>query len=198
MRSRAARPPLLTREEYLHRVRRALPAHHAVRASEIVEGLRRRIGTLEDEEHLRRDIEAFLMDPEAGHVGVLEIYDIEHVRAALSRPGHQVHNWHYDRSTRALLVNLRRGSHERLSAALYDAYIGAVKGEDGETSAERFIAEGLGWFRSSVGRAALRARLVILDAQERMAFQDVEFRVEDMPVSDRRPNAASSSRSNHS
>lgn len=87
-----------------------------------------------------------------------------------------VQNWHYDRTVQALLVNLRRGVHEALSAVLLQAYRPALVSHNPGTDAERFLDEGLGWFRStsSLGRV-LKGRKVRLTAQEQQAFGSQRF-----------------------
>lgn len=127
-------------------------------------------------ESLTEMLEGFLFDPSEGHAGLLEVHPLDEVHDALSRPGFKVHNWHYDRMAEVLLVNLKRGVHEGLSAALTHVYLPATRSLSQELAAERFISAGLGWFRStsSCGRA-LKNPDVILSQRERDAFRSVTF-----------------------
>ena len=170
--------PQLTREEYLDRVRASLPPMGDEEAAEVVQAIGRRIGTEADAARLRESLDAFLIDAAAGYAGLVEIYDIGHVRAALDRPGFKVENWHYDRTARALLINLRRGCHESLAGAMFNAYRARGSAEPEGKAAEMFVLHGMGWFLSSVSRRPLKGHRA-LDAQERMAFRGVDFRTLD-------------------
>jgi hypothetical protein len=129
-----------------------------------------RLPSDESEERLRAAMEAFLFDPASGRAGIVDIVTLSGGAQALRRPGFHVHNWYYDRVSGAILINLRAGVHESLSAALYKVYRGgqALSQED---ASEKFITEGLGWFRSasSCGRA-LKGPEVKLNAQEKVVF----------------------------
>ena len=117
--------------------------------------------------------EAFMRDVDRGIAGIVWICRLNDVRQLLTNPALELENWHYDRTTQCLIVNLRRGRHERLSALLRELYRG-TKGSQ-ETEAEAFLNEGLGWFLSSAscGRM-LKGEDVKLNAQERIAFASVE------------------------
>ena len=165
----------LSRDEYLDRVRANVSAKDAEAADDAVESIRRRIGTEKEDARLKRGLEAFLLDLDGGHAGLVELYDIGQVRAALSRTAFGLDNWHYDRTSRALLINLRRGSHESLAGALFNAYRGRDAKRHIEQAAEFFVNEGLGWFMSSQAHRPLKSARVRLDAQEKVAFRSVDF-----------------------
>jgi hypothetical protein len=168
---------LLPREAYLARVRENLPATVSDDfADDAVESIRWRLGSESEDRRLKQGLEAFLLDPEGGYAGIVEIFDIGQARAALARHPYNIENWQYDRTSRAVLVNLRRGSHESLSGALFNAYRGHDAEHRFEHAAEQFIADGLGWFKSSVSSRPMKAASVRLDAQEKAAFRGVEFR----------------------
>lgn len=85
--------------------------------------------------------------------------------------GFSIFNWHYDRTVGVLIANLSRGRHEHFSGILFSLYSGMVcEVEDG---AEKFIALGYGWFKSSAssGRMLIGGE-VVLDAQERAVFSE--------------------------
>lgn len=169
----------LTREEYLARVRAALPSIDSENADHLIARVALHLGTPEDEERIRQGMKAFLLDPEEGYAGLLKIYDLAQVRHVFTQSKLKLLNWHFDRRARVLLVNLRRGVHESLSAALFRAYADAPEGVSSqESEAEYFLIDGLGWFKSATSLgAALRGQDTVLDAQERMAFRDVQFQV---------------------
>lgn len=170
------KPVRLTRDDYLARVRLHVAATDPEAIDDAVQSIRWRLGSEKDDARLKQGLEAFLLDPENGHPGLVELYDIGQVRAALARTAFEFENWHYDRTAKVLLVNLRRGSHESLAGALYNAYRGRDAEHQVERAAEAFITEGLGWFMSSQSRRPLRGASVRLDAQEKAAFRSVEFR----------------------
>ena len=169
-------PVRLSRDDYLARVRANVAATDPEALDAAVQFIRWRLGSEKDDTRLRQGLEAFLLGPANGHSGLLELYDIGQARAALARTAFEFDNWHYDRTARVLMVNLRRGSHESLSGALYNAYRGRDAEHQVECAAESFISEGLGWFMSSVSNRPLKAANVRLDAQEKVAFQSVQFR----------------------
>ena len=144
-------------------------------ADDAIQLIGRRLGTPEDDARLRRGLEAFLHDPEEGYAGLVEIYDLGHVRTLFDASGFKLLNWHYDRTARAVIVNLRRGSHDSLSASLFDAYRGRAAGMTQEGASEAYIRFGLGWFRSSVARHPIKGAEVKPDAQERAVFRGVRF-----------------------
>jgi hypothetical protein len=170
--------PQLPRAEFFARMRAALPACAVESPDEALRAIDRYIGTQEAVDRLREGLEAFTLDPTSGHVGMVEIYDLCNARAAMTRPGFVVCNWHYDRATRALLVNLRTGGHELLAATLFNVYSGRESWLNKEDGAECYVREGMGWAMSTASRhrRPLRGRRVVLDAQERMVFRDVDFR----------------------
>lgn len=165
---------LLTQQDYLDRV-----ASHLGASADpyCLKDLAVHLPSEESMARQRENLEGFLIDPQEGHAGLLELYDLADAQSALSRPGFKVQNWHYDRTAQVLLINLRRGVHEALSAALFRAYRPAPgRRRNHEEEAELFLSEGLGWFRStsSLGRA-LKGEGVRLSAQERAAFTGIEF-----------------------
>ena len=134
----------------------------------------------EDEMTRIRELrEDFGFDPNSGWEGLVEIYPLSEAKLALERPTFKVWNWQYDRITHHLIINLQKGRHEHLSSALWrlahpevgDRYIGI---KETELNAEKFIEEGLGWFKStaSYGRA-LKGKNVKLTPQEKMVFGTV-------------------------
>jgi hypothetical protein len=162
---------LLSKSEYLERVRqRAAPGPNV---DQRIAAVQRCLPTDESEENLRDTMDTFGFDPACGRAGLLEIVPLPSAKAALAREDFKVENWHYDRTAGCLLINLRSGRHESLSAALYTAY----RAEDTfsrvemERAAERFIDEGLGWFKSSssFGRA-LKGKAVQLTVDEAAVF----------------------------
>lgn len=169
----------VSRSDYVARVRAAALARTRGEPLNIesvdsdLDALIRLLGTDDDQERLRDITESFLVDTTRGYVGLLVIVPLEHVHAALTSNHFQASNWHYDRRARCLLVNMRMGRHEHLSALLNRLYQGSL--DDTEGSAERFIEDGLGWFKSSAsfGRMLI-GEGVRMDAQERAAFASVE------------------------
>jgi hypothetical protein len=112
------------------------------------------------------------MGGRTGCVGLVVIVPLEAAAQVLTAATYDVWNWHYDRTTQHLLVNLQRCRHELLSANLHKIYVGSE--QNTETAAERFIDEGLGWFKSSASRGRmLIGRNVTLTAPENLAFESV-------------------------
>jgi hypothetical protein len=166
---------LLSTDEYLARVAEQIPA--SAEAEYRLDRIRSCLPSSKAMDRLRETLEGFLFEASSGHAGIVQIYDLRGVPAALNRKHFDVKNWHYDRTAAALLINLSRGVHESLSAALYIAYSADCDLYlDQSLAAEKFIDEGFGWFRStsSYGRA-LKGKDVQLTAQERHAFSGVSF-----------------------
>lgn len=138
---------------------------------ERLEELERILGGEEETERLQAIAESFLVDVSKGYVGISVIVPLKAVRSLLTSD-FEIGNWHYDRKAECLLVNLRRGRHEHLSAILHRLYVNTDNKI--ETAAEKFIDEGLGWFKSSAsfGRMLL-GEGVRLNAQEKAAFSCV-------------------------
>lgn len=125
---------------------------------------------------LREMVEEFGLDPDGGREGLVEIYPLAEAHAAFGRSGFKCYNWHYDRVAGYVIMNLRKGVHEHLSAALWQCAHPEftqpfVSIDETEDMAEKFIEEGLGFFRStaSYGRA-MKGKDVKLTAQEKTVF----------------------------
>jgi hypothetical protein len=159
----------LSKDEYIDLVRARAAAGPYL--EERLTLVRSKLPSDEREANLRETMEVFQFDPKSGRAGLLQIVPLGSAKAALERDGFKVENWHFDRTAGCLLINLQGGRHEALSAALYDAYRGSEPTRNLATSAELFIDEGLGWFRSSssFGRA-LKGSGVKLTSQEETVF----------------------------
>lgn len=160
--------PTLSYADYLQRVTQASSEEAAGR-------LVRFFPTPADEERIEGLLEGF-GESERGYPGLVHVYDLGQAKAFFESMPFAVQNWHYDRTAQALLVNLRRGVHEALSAVLLQAYRPALVSHNPGTDAELFLSEGLGWFRStsSLGRV-LKGQKVRLTAQEQQAFGSQRF-----------------------
>lgn len=161
-------PSPLSYDDYLARV-----GHHAT--PEAVDGVRRFLTSKADRERLEEMLEA-MHGGEQGYPGLVHVFDTSQIKAVLEHPPFAIQNWHFDRSAGALLVNLRRGVHEFLSAALLHAYRPDRATGNCGVDAERFLDEGLGWFKSSssLGRV-LKGAGIVLTAQEKRAFSSQPF-----------------------
>lgn len=160
--------PTLSSNHYLQRVAQ-------VAGPEAAQRLERFLPTQADLERIRELLEAFGEQP-PGYPGLVKLYDLAHVQPALAQPPAMLLNWHYDRTVQVLLVNLRRGVHEALSAALLATYQPTLVTGDVAVDAERFLEQGLGWFRSTASRGrALKGEGVALNPQERLAFGSQGF-----------------------
>ena len=160
----------LSKSAYLEIVRAT--ARPNPNLSERLEELDRILGGEEETERLRGIAEDFMIDVSKGYVGISVIVPLKSVRSLLASD-FEIGNWHYDRKAECLLVNLRRGRHEHLSAVLHQIYVNTENNT--ERAAEKFIDEGLGWFKSSAsfGRMLLGDG-VRLTAQEKAAFASVD------------------------
>lgn len=160
----------ITKADYLSKVASLAKARPDL--DERLAELGRVLGSDEDQARLKEMAEGFLIDVDNGYVGILLIVPLGQVHAILSSETFEVGNWHYDRTAECLLVNMRRGGHEHLSGALFKLYTGSD--DRTELAAERFIEDGLGWFKSSAsyGRMLI-GDLVRMTAQERAAFKSV-------------------------
>lgn len=166
---------MLTKQQYIDLVT-SLAAN-----PEAAESLHICLPTDEREERLKETLDCFGFDPSSGRSGILEIHPLSEAKAALTRENFSVENWHYDRTSGMLLINLERGVHEHLCARLYQIYKqGASTNwlgiKETELMAEKAIDEGYCWFRSSssYGRA-LKGDNVKLTAQERAVFGDMFY-----------------------
>ena len=160
--------PKLSSKHYLQRVAQ-------VAGLEAAQRLERFLPTQADLERIGELLEAFGEHP-PGYPGLVKLYDLSHAQAALAQPPAGLLNWHYDRTTQVLLVNLRRGVHEALSAALLATYQPTLATGDVAVDAERFLKQGLGWFRSTASRGrALKGEGIALNPQERRAFESQSF-----------------------
>lgn len=159
----------LTRDDYISRVSAKVAGGNAeLKISDVV----RCLPSDEAMARKRESLEAFQLDPDAGHDGLLIVVDLAEAKSLLGHCGFNTHNWHYDRIVGCVLVNLQRGRHEALSAALYRAYVDGSDSLSREDCAEKFIEDGLGWFRSaaSIGRLLI-GHNVRMTAQERAVFE---------------------------
>jgi hypothetical protein len=160
----------LSKPAYLDIVRAAAKPQPDL--AERLEELDRILGGEEETERLRDMAKSFGgVDVSKGYVGISVIVPLKAIHSLLASD-FKIGNWHYDRKAECLLVNLRRGRHERLSAVLHQIYVNTDNNT--ETAAEKFIDEGLGWFKSSAsyGRMLLGDG-VRLTAQEKAAFASV-------------------------
>ena len=160
--------PPLSKAVYLQRV--TARARTQPCAEERLARLAALLGTPAEEARLLELVtELAGQDPARGHEGLCVIVPLESARGWLHHPTFTVRNWHYDRTAASVLLNLKRGRHESLSAVLHQLYVNSM--DDTATAAERFLDEGLGWFRSStsLGRL-LKGRAVRMTAQERVVF----------------------------
>ena len=122
-------------------------------------------------EALLLQLEGFGVNPGQGHPGLLKVCTLPQALVLFSNPHFQINNWHYDRTAGVVLVNLKRGVHESLSAQLLAVYQPSRTTPSVEENAERFIDEGLGWFvsSSSIGKL-LKGPNVSMSAQEKTVF----------------------------
>lgn len=166
---------MITQAQYIARVKKASknPQHAS--------SVKLALPTAERKKSLKDSCSAFGFDWKRGRSGIVEIHHLHEAKEALERPDFDIQNWHYDRTTECLLINLELGVHEHLSSSLYQCYVGPDAGEYTSMKkqaeyAERFIEQGLGWFRStaSYGRA-MKGSGVVLNAQERAVFKSVGF-----------------------
>lgn len=160
--------PFLTYEDYLARVAQAASPERAA-------AVERFLTSPAERERLQGLLEAF-DEGEQGYPGLVHVYDLAQTKSFFEQLPFAVQNWHYDRTAQAVLVNLRRGVHEALSATLLKVYRPELATPDHTKDAERFLDEGLGWFRStsSLGRV-LKGKKVRLTAQEQQAFGRQRF-----------------------
>lgn len=159
----------LSKQDYLNLIRQHARPH--ANLDDLIETVRGRLPSDESEQRLRESMEAFLFDPASGRAGIIEIVTLAGGARALTRPGFNVDNWYYDRTAGVILINVRAGVHEALSSTLYQIYRGGPVALKCEDAADKFIEEGLGWFRSasSYGRP-IKGPEVKLTAQERAVF----------------------------
>ena len=115
--------------------------------------------------------EGFGLDPQSGHAGVVEYCTLPEALKRFQNPAFDVDNWHYDRVSEVVLINLPRGVHEALSAVLLGLY--RPESFCGRTAddAENFLHKGLGWFVSSSSFGKLmKSKQVRFNAQEKRVF----------------------------
>lgn len=146
--------------------------HPSVEESDGRWALEHFIPTAESVEKLSALLEAFGEDLERGYEGLVRVVRLSELPNELRiRPAK---NWHYDRATGFLLVNLRRGKHESLMATLNYLYTGQRL--ETAVASETYLNDGRGWFKStaSLGRA-LKGHNVRLSPTEARAFCDFEF-----------------------
>lgn len=163
----------ISRAEYVARARtKAKKGLSQDALEERVSALLSVLDTKEREVRVREIAESFLVDVEQGYEGILLIVPLSSVKKVLEADSFKAANWHYDRTAGVMLVNMNRGRHEHLSGVLHQLYVGTDP--QIESAAEKFIDEGLGWFKSSAsfGRM-LKGENVKMNAQERTAFSSV-------------------------
>jgi hypothetical protein len=135
--------------------------------------IKRILGSAEETERLKDIVESFLIDTSEGCEGITALTPLEHVHKVLTSE-YKIKNWHYDRKAECLIINLRRGRHEHLSALLHQIYVNTD--DTVVTAAEKFIDEGFGWFKSSLSSGrALCGKYVKFTPQEKAAFASVSF-----------------------
>lgn len=84
-------------------------------------------------------------------------------------------NWVYDRPTKTLILNLTQGYHTALLTQLYTVHTGDRVTACAYERAERYVAEGFGFYRSSASNYAEKGKEVTLDAQEKTIFKSAKF-----------------------
>lgn len=123
-----------------------------------------------DEFHDRPDNFPKLMK----HPGLAYFFDLTDSKVVLEDDTF-TDNWVYDRPTKTLLVNLKRGSHEGLTSHLYEIHKGERISIGSPDNSESYLNEGLGFFLSSASSFATKGEGIRLNAQEKIIFKTVKF-----------------------